>query len=165
MSHKKTAAEHQKSGTFRADRHTNHVDPSGNLVELPKSPIPLSKEAQRVYNEEGAHLVSMNILRSENVRLLALYALEVAVYLEQMEKATSEGIVIELPNGISTASAHRKAAESALKNLTTLGDKLGLSPIGRARLGIRVEGRTNPGKGSILDLIKSARDTTRLRSF
>ena len=157
MSHKKTPAQHKKDGTFRKDRHQTKTDTSGNLTALPPAPIPLSDEAAKIYKEEGAELISMNILRAENLRLLALYASEVAVYIEQMEKATVEGIVIELPNGISTSSAHRKAAESALKNATAIGDKLGLSPIGRARMGIKVEARTTGRKPSILDLIKQGK--------
>jgi len=127
----------RKTGTFRPGRDKSKVDPTGLLKELPIPPWELPDAALRIYIEEGHELILQGILKPTDVRLLAVYASEVAVYVSMMEQAQSEGVIIELPNGISTSSAYRKAAESSLKNASGLADKLGISPIGRARLGIK----------------------------
>jgi P27 family predicted phage terminase small subunit len=133
---RKSNQQKRNSGTFRPDREKK-VDPTGLLQELPMPPWELSDAALRIYIDEGNELILQGILKPSDIRLLAMYCTEVATYIELMAAAQSEGIVIELPNGISTSNAHRKAAESALKNSSALADKLGISPIGRARLGIK----------------------------
>lgn len=124
------------------------TDSIGNLTELPMPPFIMQDAALGIYIDEGRELLKQG-LKPTDIRLLAMYATEVATYVELMQAAQSEGIVIELPNGISTANANRKAAESALKNASALADKLGLTPIGRARLGIKTE--ASNGKPDILD--------------
>jgi hypothetical protein len=54
--------------------------------------------------------------------------------ISEMDTAQVEGITVELPNSIRASSAHRKTAESALKNANALADKLGLSPAARHRI-------------------------------
>ena len=139
MSHKKSVETHKKNGTYRPDRHIKNEEAGALIKVLPGAPFPLSAEAGRVYIEEGKQLIEQGLLKASDIRLLAMYATEVGVYIEEMSAALEEGVVINLPNGISTTSAHRKAAESALKNASGLADKLALSPAARARLGIKPE--------------------------
>ncbi len=134
---RKSDQQKQNSGTFRPGREKSKVDPTGLLKELPMPPFELTDRALGIYIEEGNELILQGILKPSDIRLLAMYCTEVATYIELMAAAQLEGIIIELPNGISTSSAYRKAAESSLKNSSALADKLGISPIGRARLGIR----------------------------
>ena len=116
------------------DRHAAR-EVSGSILEkLPPAPFELSKEAARVYREEGAELIAQSLLKASDITMLAMYATEVGLYIEEMSAAREEGVVIELPNGISTSSAHRKAAEGALKNASALADKLGLNPNSRHRI-------------------------------
>ena len=133
---RKSENDKRKTGTFRPGREKK-VDPTGLLKELPMPPWELPDAALRIYIDEGNELILQGILKPSDIRLLAMYCMEISTYQSMMEQAQSEGVVIELPNGISTSSAHRKAAESALKNASGLADKLGISPIGRARLGIK----------------------------
>ncbi len=147
---RKSSDDKRKTGTFRPGREKNKVDPTGLLKELPMPPWELKDEALRIYIDEGNELILQGILKPSDIRLLALYCTEVATYVELMAAAQREGIVIELPNGISTSNAHRKAAESALKNASGLADKLGISPIGRARLGHKSDSAPS-GKPDPLD--------------
>ena len=165
MAHKKTAEQHLKAGTYRPDRHQKLVDTTGNLTELPEPPFALNEVARAIYQDEGSQLVAMGILKPTDVRLLATYANEMAVYVEQMEAAKNEGIVIVLDNGIACTSASRKTAESALKNALAIADKIGVSMIGRSRLGIKTEVQAPTRKGSILDLIKSGKRHDPLAEF
>ena len=139
MSHPKSIQAHKAAGTYRPDKADKREKPGEALNSLPAPPFALNDEAGRVYREEGEQLIAQGLLKASDIRLLAMYATEVGVYIEEMSAALEEGVVIVLPNGISTSSAHRKAAESALKLASGLADKLGLSPTSRARLGIKTE--------------------------
>ncbi len=155
MSHKKTIEEHQKSGTFKLSRHG--VTQVGlALTSLPEPPWKLNNTAEAIYLSEGFELVSQGILKQTDVRLLTLYASELAMYILQMEVVQAKGAIITLDNGISTTSANRKAAESALKNATAIAAQIGISAIGRSRLGIKTALSSQREKSfSILDVIKS----------
>lgn len=154
---RKSEKDHRKAGTFRVDRHGKRVDTGGNLTSLPEPPFALNEAATAIYQDEGGQLVAQGILKPTDVRLLATYASEMAVYVQMMETAQNEGIIITLDNGISCTSAARKAGESALKNALAIADKIGISMIGRSRLGIKTEIQTTPRKGTILDLIKQGK--------
>lgn len=154
MAHKKNVETHKKNGTYRPDRHIKNEEAGALLKKLPGAPFPLSKEAGRVYIEEGEQLIAQSLLKASDIRLLAMYATEIAVYIEEMSAALEEGVTITLPNGISTTSAHRKAAESALKNASGLADKLALSPAARVRLGVETLSAAAPGRINIIDYIK-----------
>lgn len=155
MSHKKTIEEHQKSGTFKLSRHGGtHAGLA--LTSLPQPPWQLNNTAEAIYLSEGFELVSQGILKQTDVRLLTLYASELAMYILQMEVVQAKGAIITLDNGISTTSANRKAAESALKNATAIAAQIGISAIGRSRLGIKTALSSQREKSfSILDVIKS----------
>ncbi len=131
---KKSIEELKKTGTYRADRHAKREAAGNLLIELPAPPFALADEAAQVYNEEGTRLIKMKMLKPSDLRLLAMYATEMGVYISEMQAAQEEGITVVLPNGISAASAHRRAAEQALKLASGLADKLGLNPASRARL-------------------------------
>lgn len=132
--HRKSIADLKKAGTYRPDRHA-HREAAGNLLtELPAPPFALTDTAAQVYEEEGQRLIGMKMLKATDVRTLAMYATEVGVYVSEMEAAQAEGITVVLPNGINAASAHRRAAEQALKLASGLADKLGLNPNARHRL-------------------------------
>lgn len=135
MSRKKSIEELKMAGTYRRDKHAHREHEAGALlVELPPPPFKLAAAAASVYRTEGQRLVSQKMLKETDLGTLAMYALEFSVYVSEMEAAQNEGIVTELPNGIFAASAHRKAAETALKNANALADKLGLSPAARHRI-------------------------------
>lgn len=153
MAHPKSPEAHKAAGTYRKPKQRAE-DPGGLVSVLPAAPFQLSKEALRVYAEEGERLIGFGILKAADLRTLAMYSAEVGLYIEEMNLAREEGVVVTLPNGISAASAHRKTAEQALKNAAALSDRLGLNPIARSRMGLRVEPPA-PARGvSILDYIK-----------
>jgi len=154
MAHKKNVETHKKNGTYRPDRHIKNEEAGALIKVLPGAPFPLSAEAGRVYIEEGKQLIAQSLLKASDIRLLAMYATEIGVYIEEMSAALEEGVIITLPNGISTTSAHRKAAESALKNASGLADKLALSPAARVRLGVETPSAAAPGRINIIDYIK-----------
>lgn len=158
MSHKKTDSQLEASGTRRKDRHDKKQPTGEALTSLPDPPFYLSTAAKEIYQEEGVVLILQGLLKQNDLRLLACYSQEMDTYITLME-ASKDGIIIELPNGISTASANRKAALEALKIASQLADRLGLSPIGRRRLGIAVDPplRGREGQGNILDLIKGGK--------
>lgn len=135
MSRKKSIEELKMSGTYRRDKHAHREHEAGALlVELPPPPFKLTAAAASVYRIEGQRLIGQKMLKETDLGTLAMYAVEFSVYVSEMEAAQNEGIVTELPNGIFAASAHRKAAETALKNANALADKLGLSPAARHRI-------------------------------
>ena len=140
MAHKKSDEDKKISGTYRAGDKKHFGEP---LTILPKPPFELTKEGVRIYAQEGVALIEQGILKPSDVRLLAAYANEMSIYIEQSALAQETGVVIELPNGISCTSAHRRAAEQAYKLASAMADKLGLSAIGRSRLGIK---NTEPPK-------------------
>ena len=134
-----------RTATFRKDRDSSNPDAANVLSELPQPPFALDVVALDIYIQDGRNLIAAGILKATDCRLLAAYASEMAAYIGLMEQVNQSGLIIELPNLISTSSAQRKAAESALKNALQIADKLGISPIGRARLGLKSNG-ADPGK-------------------
>ena len=134
-----------KTATYRKDRDFSTPEAGNVLTELPPPPFALDVVALDIYIQDGRELLKQSILKATDTRLLALYASEMAAYIALMEQVNQSGLIIELPNGISTSSAYRKAAESALKNATAIADKIGIPPIGRARLGLKANG-TDPNK-------------------
>ena len=134
-----------RTATFRKDRDSSTPDAGNVLTELPPPPFALEITALDIYLNDGKELIAAGILKATDTRLLALYASEMAAYIGLMDEVNANGLIIELPNGISTSSAYRKAAESALKNATAIADKIGISPIGRARLGLKSDAG-NPTK-------------------
>jgi len=134
MSHKKSDSDKKAAGTYRAGDKRHLGEP---LTVLPKEPFPLNNEAHKIFIQEAVALIEQGILKQSDVRLLATYANEMAVYIEQSAKVEANGVTITLANGIECASPHRKAAESALKNASAMADKLGISAIGRSRMGIK----------------------------
>lgn len=132
--HRKSIDELKRAGTYRPDRHAKREAAADLLKELPPPPFPLTDTAAEVYAEEGRRLIEQKMLKPSDLRILAMYASEIGVYISEMQTARKEGITVILPNGIMAASAHRRAAEQALKLASGLADKLGLNPNARHRL-------------------------------
>ena len=115
---RKTVEELKRAGTYRADRHATR-EASGSLLKvLPPPPFALSDTARAVYQEEGARLIEMEILKPSDLRLLAMFSEETGVYISEMKAAREEGFVVVLPNGISATNAHRKTAAVSYTHLT-----------------------------------------------
>lgn len=135
MSRKKSVEELKKEGTYRPDKHAHREAEAGALLlELPPPPFKLAAAAASVYRSEGQKLVEQKMLKETDLRTLAMYAVEFSVYVSAMDTVQAEGITVEHPNGTPYASAHRRIAETALKNVNALADKLGLSPAARHRI-------------------------------
>ena len=128
---KQTADEHKQSGTYRADRHEAKPATVGLLKKLPPSPFPLSPGAQEIYNQEGQKLIDAEMLKITDLHTLAQYASEADVYSRCMEALNAGEMVVELHNKVTAPNHYRKMAETALKNLFSLSDRLGLSPRSR----------------------------------
>ena len=127
---KKTANHHKAAGNYRAARHSKAID-GGNLVtSLPDPPLNLDETAQDIFEGMGAALIASGILTDGDVFTLACYAREAAIYEQQSEKAAG-AIVVTLHNKVTAVNHHRRAAETALKNMLALGDRLGLNPKAR----------------------------------
>ena len=158
---RKTVDELKRDGTYRPDRHAGREAAGSLLKELPPPPFDLDPTAAQVYREEGRRLIELKMLKPSDLRLLAMYATEIGVYISEMRAAQDEGITVILPNGINAASAHRRAAEQALKLASALSDKLGLSPNARHRLKGEAAFRDEkPEEESfILKLMREARET------
>lgn len=131
---RKSVDELKRDGTYRPDRHAEREAAGSLLKELPPPPFDLDPTAAQVYREEGQRLIELKMLKPSDLRLLTMYATEMGVYISEMRAAQDEGITVILPNGINAASAHRRAAEQALKLASALSDKLGLNPNARHRL-------------------------------
>lgn len=144
---RKTEQELRSSGTWRADRHGKHEAAGTMLKELPPPPFPLTNEALAIYSDEGLNLIEQKMLRVSDLRTLAAYAREFAVYLSEMEKA-GDNITTKFKNGMTGQNPHRKAAENALKLALNIGAALGLNPAARARIkgnaAFKDEGPTKP---------------------
>lgn len=134
MAHRKSVQELKAAGTYRKDRHAGREEAGNLLTELPPPPFELTKEAKTVYQDEGQRLIEMKMLKPSDLRLLAMYATEIGVYITEMQAARKGGLVVTLNNKMTAISQHRKAAEQALKLASALGDKLGLNPTARHRL-------------------------------
>ena len=151
---KKTITEHIENGTYRADRHGLPPTNGTPLETLPDPPTKLTELGVRIYRDTGAALISQKILKETDIMTLAAYAREAAMYEEQSIEAAAE-VVTVLSNGMTAVSHNRKAAESALKNMILLGDRLGLSPKSRFGLAANIPQTSAKAKQStILDLIK-----------
>ena len=161
---KKTVTEHIENGTYRADRHGLPQTEGNHLETLPNPPTKLNDLGLYIYKVTGNALVEQKILKETDLMTLAAYAREAAMYEEQSIEAAAE-IVVVLANGVTTVSHHRKAAESALKNMVVLGDRLGLSPKSRFGLAANVPPVNNKAKqASILDLIKGGAVASKVKS-
>lgn len=134
MSHRKSIEEHKRNGTYKPARHANRESAGDLLKDLPPAPFDLSEEAAAVYRGEGARLIEMRMLKPTDLLPLAMYASETGLYISEMRAARQEGVILEMSNGTRGTSPHRKAAETALKLASALGDKLGLNPNSRHRL-------------------------------
>jgi len=132
--HRKSIEDLKKAGTYRPGRHAKREAAGNLLTELPAPPFALADNAAAVYLEEGNRLIEMKMLKASDLRFLAMFAVEMGVYISEMETAQAEGVTVVLPNGITGASPHRRAAEQALKLASGLADKLGLNPNARHRL-------------------------------
>ena len=69
-----------------------------------------------------------------DLHTLAQYASEAATYIRCMEEVNTGAMVIELHNKVTAPNHYRKVAETALKNMLSLSDRLGLSPKSRFAL-------------------------------
>ncbi len=156
MAHRKSIEELKRAGTYRKDRHSQREIAGNLLTVLPPPPFDLAKEAAAVYKEEGQRLIEMKMLKLSDLRTLAMYAAEIGVYITEMQAARKEGVVTVLSNGVTAISHHRRAAESALKLASTLGDKLGLNPNARHRLqgGAAFKDNEPEKESKILQLMK-----------
>lgn len=128
---KQSADEHQATGTYRKDRHEQQPQTIGLLKELPEAPWQLSKGAQQIYAEVGAKLITAALLKATDLHTLAQYASEQDYYERCMEVVGREELTTELHTKVIAPNPARKLAETALKNMLSLGDRLGLSPRSR----------------------------------
>jgi P27 family predicted phage terminase small subunit len=134
MSHKKHESDKKAAGTYRAGD-KKHLGEA--LTTLPKAPFLLNDEAYKIFVQEAAALIEQGLLKQSDVRLLALYANEMSIYIDQSAKAEANGVIVTMPNGIACTSPHRKVAAEAFKLASAMSDKLGLSAISRSRMGIK----------------------------
>ena len=104
------------------------------LKKLPPSPITLSEQAGKIYLEEGKKLVQERLLKASDLFTLAQYANEAATYFHCSEEANKGTLVVELHNKVTASNHYRKLAETALKNMLALADRLGMSPRSRYAL-------------------------------
>lgn len=108
---------------------------TGELLRtLPASPIALSEQAEKIYLEEGAKLILNRLLKASDLLTLAQYANEAATYFQCSEEANKGPLVVELHNKVTAPNHYRKLAETALKNMLALADRLGMSPRSRQAL-------------------------------
>lgn len=133
MAHRKTTAELKRSGTYRKDRHKPR-QPAGDLLEtLPAAPFALSDQAAGIYKSEGEKLIELSMLKASDLYTLAQYATEAATYIRCTQETDAGALVVELHNKVTAPNHYRKLAETALKNMLSLSDRLGLSPAARYR--------------------------------
>ena len=151
---KKTVSEHIRDGTYRKGRHGS-PKPTGKVLDtLPEPPSNLDGTAKNIYETVGGSLIAQGVLKYTDLMMLATYAREAGIYEQESEKAAQE-IVTVLNNGVTCVSHHRRAAETALKNMVLLGDRLGLSPKARFSMAAHappIDARER--QRSILDLVK-----------
>ncbi len=94
----------------------------------------LSKQAEKIYQEEGKKLTLNRLLKASDLLTLAQYANEAATYFHCSEEANKGTLVVELHNKVTAPNHYRKLAETALKNMLALADRLGMSPRSRHAL-------------------------------
>lgn len=128
---KQTPEEHRQTGTYRPDRDKVHPEPVGLLKTLLPAPYQLTPGAQKFYNQEGQKLIAAEMLKATDLHTLAQYATEADIYARCMDELSRAALVVELHNKVTAPNHYRKMSETALKNLLSLGDRLGLSPRSR----------------------------------
>lgn len=153
---KKSADEHRANGTFRKDRHDPEPAAGNLLTKLPASPFPLAPGAQAIYKKEGENLIYSKTLKPTDLQTLAQYASEANIYIRCMEQVNAGALVVELHNGVTTGNQHRKMAETALKNMLALADRLGMSP--RSRHAMRGQSAFADEKNEEIDPMLSLHD-------
>lgn len=129
----KSTAELKAAGTYRKDRHTLKTPAGAVLETLPPPPFDLPDLAAGIYESEGQKLIEQKMLKSSDLYTLAQYANEAATYIRCTRETDAGPLVVELHNKVTAPNQYRKLAETALKNMLSLSDRLGLSPAARYR--------------------------------
>ncbi len=110
-----------------------HPKPS---TERPECPQWLNEEAQAHWHRLADELARLGLLSILDGDVLALYCQSWAEYRWATEVLQREGRVFFTRSGYLVQHPLCSIQRAALKSLTTLGEKLGLTPEARARLSV-----------------------------
>lgn len=136
----KPIEQHELEGTFRSDRHTGIGLTADTLLEIPKPPKNLPKEAKKEWNVVVQWLFSRGILSGTDLNLIAMYCNECATYWHCNKVIEKNGMMIELVdtrgNTKYVTRAEVSVRDKALKNSLALAVQFGYTPVARTRLNL-----------------------------
>lgn len=145
----RSASQHKRAGTYRADRHGKRA-PAADLAK-PKPPSGLSRAELIAWRELVRELEAIGTLHSADVHTIESAAFCIAVIREARASLKKSGLEVRGDRGAVVAPAFR-AGHSAINTLRPLLAELGLTPSSRARLGIEA-----PAQDPFADLPPSKR--------
>ncbi len=134
---KKSIEELKANGTYRPSRHEIE-----NPIELPvEAPVPpkwLSKTAVKYFNEITEHMTNMNTVAKADQLIISFLSSEIADWVKLNRLLKREGMFITqtLGSGEKKQVTHPALllADSKLKTILGMLDKIGFTPAARSRL-------------------------------
>lgn len=141
----KPTALKQLEGTYRPDRTRGEVfpEPPDDLTH----PDWLSQPARDKWSELAPILATHGLLTECDMDTLAVYCATFARWRDAEENLDREGSITTAQSGYQQISPHYTIAKNSLAELRALGDRLGLNPSARTRIG------ASPNKGGGDDLL------------
>ncbi len=110
---------------------------------LPVKPAWLTPAASEEWDRVAQMLVDDGLIARVDADVLALYAETVSTWMRAKWVVDQEGLTITNKRGTVRAHPAAKLAGQAADRLLRLASKLGMTPLGRARLTSKRKGSTN----------------------
>lgn len=126
-------------GTYRKDR-DNGVLSFEKIEEIPKPPTHLSRMGKQIWKEITDILISVKILETIDIHMVAMLCEELATYYE-MTRKLKKLKTYTYRNGLNNIVKRPEVAmrNQAMSNATTLMAQLGLTPSMRQKYGFTPE--------------------------
>lgn len=131
----KPTNEHQKTGTFRPDRHGNRVDSQTPGIET-KPPPPAHFDARHVseWDKVCGHVVDMGVMAAPDVYLLEIYVSNWFIWQDAAMEVRQKGSTIQNDEGRTVKNPAVLVMAEAWKVLSVVSGLFGFSPRGRMGL-------------------------------
>src|SRR5215831_5950678 len=104
------------------------------VTTLPPPPAILNEEARREWYRAGRLLRAAGVISSLDRGVFALYCATWARWLEATTEVRKHGSITMTRSGYPQLSAYLVVEQQTMRQLASLGEQLGMSPVSRSRI-------------------------------
>ncbi|MBK8282551.1 MAG: phage terminase small subunit P27 family [Saprospiraceae bacterium] len=130
-------------GTYRKDRDKNKHVAKNILDSIPLAPHQFDKIQKEIWHETCQYLHSMNMLQSIGQHFIVMYCDQFKIYFSCLEMIQKDGIMILQHTRDGKVSKKHPAIgimQGAIKNILSISDKYGLTPLALGKIKIHEPG-------------------------